>query len=150
MYFEGTFIVNTPRERVWTYISDPRSVAKCVPGLKKLEVQAKDKFTAKIELGIGWVKGNFDFKFTVTEEAPPSHAKLSAQGSGVRSEINFDVAIDLTDTSKGGTVLSWKADAMVGGLLAGVGQRLLGSMAKKIVDQLFENMRSELENGNPT
>jgi len=65
------------------------------------------------------------------------------------SEIDFDVDIDLADTSGGGTALSWKADVMVGGLLAEVGQRLLGSMAKKIVDQLFGNMRSELENGDP-
>jgi carbon monoxide dehydrogenase subunit G len=34
---------------------------------------------------------------------------------------------------------------MVGGLLASVGQRLIGSAAEKIVNQLFEGLRQELE-----
>jgi len=145
MFFEGTFVTKVPKEKVWAFISDPKSVAKCIPDLKNLEVQSEDKFTAKFKLGIGWIKGDFDFNFTITEVIPQSHAKLLAHGSGVKSQIDLDITIDLTSTPDNGTTLLWKANAIISGLLAEVGQRLINSAAERIVTQLFEKLRNELE-----
>lgn len=145
MRFEGTFKINISRKKVWNFISDPRSAARYVPGIKKLEVQAPDKFTAQIKLGIGWIKGTFDFKFTIMEQNPPTYARLSAHGFGAKSEIDFDATVVLADISKEATMLSWKADVIIHGLLAQIGQRLLSSVAKKIANQIFENIKNELE-----
>jgi len=146
MFFEGTFTTKVPREKVWAFISDPRSVAKCAPDLIDLKVLSEDKFIAKFKLGIGWIKGVFDFEFVITDVIPQSHARLLAHGSGVKSEIDLDITIDLVDAPDGGTNLLWKANAKVGGLLAGVGQRLINSVAERIVSQFFEKLRNELEN----
>jgi carbon monoxide dehydrogenase subunit G len=145
MFFEGVFSIKAPREKVWSYISNPELVAKTLPELKELKIHSENRFTAKVRLGIGWIKGDFDFDFTIADIIPGAHARLLSHGTGVKSQIDFDAVIDLTDSPEGGSILSWKANVMVGGLLASVGQRLIGSAAEKIVNQLFEGLRQELE-----
>jgi carbon monoxide dehydrogenase subunit G len=52
-----------------------------------------------------------------------------------------DVAIDLEE--KGGeTVVNYNTDAKVGGLIAGVGQRMIGGISKMMVDQFFKKMET--------
>ena len=53
--------------------------------------------------------------------------------------------MDPEATPEGGTKMAWKADAKVGGLVASVGQRLLEGTAQKIVKNLFECFRAQLE-----
>ena len=145
MHFEGTFDVKAPRQKVWEFISIPENVAKCLPDLQKLEVLAPDRFKASIKAGVGFIKGTFNFEFTMFDMQPPTHAKLSAHGSGTGNTVDLETAIDLSDLPDGGTRMAWKADAKVGGLIASVGQRLLEGAAQKVVSNLFACLKKQLE-----
>jgi carbon monoxide dehydrogenase subunit G len=52
-----------------------------------------------------------------------------------------DVAIDLEEAN-GKTILKYNTDAQVGGLIASIGQRMLGGVAKMMVDQFFKKMET--------
>jgi carbon monoxide dehydrogenase subunit G len=52
-----------------------------------------------------------------------------------------DLTIDLEEKN-GETVLKYSRDAKVEGLIAGVGQRMLGGIAKMMVDQFFKKVES--------
>ena len=52
-----------------------------------------------------------------------------------------DVSIDLEEDN-GRTILKYSTDAQVGGLIASVGQRMLGGVAKMMVDQFFKKMET--------
>lgn len=145
MNFEGTFEVKAPPQKVWDFLMKPENISKCLPDLQKLEVEGPDKFKATIKVGVGFIKGNFTFEFNVLDKKPPSHAKLLGHGSGTGSVVDMDTLMDLEATPEGGTKMAWKADAKVGGLVASVGQRLLEGTAQKIVKNLFECFRAQLE-----
>lgn len=145
MHFEGEFIIDAPREEVWGYISNPQSALDYVPNIRKLNVLSENKFTATVGVGVGSIRGNFDLEFEVVENIPPIHTKLKAKGSGLKSIVDFETAIDLSATPNGKTNTKWLADANVGGLIAGVGQRLLRMVAEKTVNELFDRLRSKLE-----
>lgn len=145
MHFEGKFDIAAPPQKVFDFLLDPKKFAKCLPDLQKLEVKGKDRFSAVVKVGVGFIKGAFTFDFTVVERTRPSHARLKAHGSGTGSSVDLDSTMDLAEEPAGGTAMSWKADAQVGGLLAGVGQRLLQGVAEKTVNQLFASIRKELE-----
>lgn len=40
MRFNGTVTINAPRERVWKFLTDPRELMQCAPGLESLDVVA--------------------------------------------------------------------------------------------------------------
>lgn len=145
MHFEGEFTINESREKVWGYISNPQSALDYVPNIRKLNVLTGEKFTATVGVGVGSIRGNFDLEFEMLENIPPSHTKLRAKGSGIKSIVDFVTTIDLMDIPEGKTSMKWMADANVGGLIAGVGQRLLRMVADKTVNELFERLRSQLE-----
>ena len=144
MHFEGTFDIKASRQKVWDFISIPNNLAKCLPDLQKLEVVAPDRFKATVKAGVGFVKGTFNFEFTMLDMQPPTHAKLSGHGSGTGSTVDLDTVIDLSDLPDG-TRMAWKADAKVGGLIASVGQRLLEGAAQKLVNNLFTCLKKKLE-----
>ena len=56
--------------------------------------------------------------------------------------VRGEAVITLTDNA-GGTRVAYSADVQVGGLIAGVGQRMLGGVSKMMTDQFF-NRVSEL------
>jgi carbon monoxide dehydrogenase subunit G len=52
-----------------------------------------------------------------------------------------DVSIDLEEQD-GKTVLKYSTEAKVGGLIASIGQRMLGGVAKMMVEQFFKKMET--------
>ncbi len=144
MNFEGTYDVKAPREKVWGYVIDPNKIGKCLPDLKSLEVQGEDKFTAVVRVGIGPIKTDFRFRLEIVEKTPPAHARLKGTGTGSGSSVDLDTSIDLTEIT-GRTRLAYKADVKVGGVMAGLGQRMMGSATEKTVNEVFECVRRELE-----
>ena len=59
--------------------------------------------------------------------------------------MNFDAQVNLSEAPDGKTVMKWVANANVGGLIAGVGQRLLRMVADKLIKEGFGRMKSKLE-----
>ena len=74
----------------------------------------------------------------------PNRARLKGTGTGSGSSVDIDTVIELAAMVEG-TKLAYKANVKVGGLLPGVGQRMMGTAAEKIVGEVFECGRKELE-----
>lgn len=146
MHFEGTFNVKAPKEKVYSIMLDPNEISKCMPDLQKLDVKSADDFTAIVKAGVSFIKGDFTMHFTTVEKSPPTHAKLSAHGTGIGSTIDMQTAMDFADGQDGGTAMKWTADANVGGRIASVGQRLINGQAEKIIKQLFTCLEARFSN----
>ncbi len=145
MHFDGTFKVKAPKEKVFDTILDPNQISQCMPDLQKLDVKTPEDFIAVVKAGVSFIKGDFTLHFNVVEKNPPTHAKLSAHGTGIGSTVDMETVMDLSDTQEGGTSMKWTADAKVGGRVASLGQRLLDGQAEKIIRQLFGCLQSKLE-----
>ena len=141
MKIEGRHTFKAPRERVWEVLLDPKILAQCMPGCEDLKEIGPDQYEATVKIGIAAIKGTYKAKISIKEKQPPSHYVLSGQGSGGPGFMQGDVAIDLEE--KGGeTVVNYNTDAKVGGLIAGVGQRMIGGISKMMVDQFFKKMET--------
>ena len=145
MHFEGTFNVKAPKEKVFSILMDPNQISKCMPDLQKLEVKSPEDFTATIKAGVSFIRGDFVLRFQTVEKTPSTHAKLVGHGTGIGSTVDMDINMDLSDTTEGGTSMKWGAEARIGGRLASVGQRLLTGQAEKIIQQLFDCLKTNLE-----
>jgi len=144
MILEGSYQVKAAREKVWDFIIDPNKMGKCFPDLKGLQVQDENKFTAIVRVGLGFVKGDFKFQITALDRKPPTHARLKGMGVGVGSSVAMDTSIDLGQV-EGGTMLTYKADVQIGGTLASVGQRVIGSTVEKTIAEIFACVGRQVE-----
>jgi len=141
MKFEGKYTFKAPREKVWQVLLDPKILAQCMPGCEELKEIGPDQYEANVKVGIAAVKGTYKAKISIKDKQPPSHYVLSGQGSGGPGFMQGDVVIDL-EQAGGETLLKYSTDAKVGGLIAGVGQRMIGGIAKMMIDQFFKKMES--------
>jgi carbon monoxide dehydrogenase subunit G len=144
MKLEGAYDVPAPRQKVWEAFLDPKRLKKAIPGCEKLEAIGPDEYRATMKVGVGGVKGTFEGKVRLSDKQPPDSYKLAVEGSGGPGFIRGDTVITLADAG-GGTRVSYVADVQVGGLIASVGQRMLGGISKMMADKFFTNMSEQLE-----
>ena len=123
---------------------NPNDIAPCFPELQSLEVTSQDSFKAKVKVGISVVKGTMDFDFRIAEKTPPSAARLIGAGRGVGSNIEIQTAFTL-DELDSGTKVGWIAVVTVGGIMAGLGTKLLDSTSSKMVEQVLGNLQERLK-----
>jgi uncharacterized protein len=143
MKLEGSYEVKAPRQKVWGAFLDPEMLRKAIPGCEKLELTGPDEYKATLKIGVAAVKGTFEGKVRLSDKKPPESYRLSAEGSGGPGFVRSDTLISLADID-GGTRVSYSADVQVGGLIAGVGQRMLGGVSKMMADQFFNRMGEQL------
>ena len=62
---------------------------------------------------------------------------MTIEGSGNLGFANGTSTVTLTPADDGGTTVHVDADSQVGGAVARVGQRMMGSVAKGMLDRFF-------------
>ena len=143
MLVEGSYDLTVPANIVWNFIIDPAKIGKCLPDVKNLEVESETKSNAIIRVGVGPIRSDFKFRIEIVEKQPTRHVRLKAAGMGSGSSVNVDAVIDLDDHA-GGCTLSYKSDVKVGGIMAGLGQRLMKDTAERIITDIFECIREQV------
>ncbi|MGH7768207.1 MAG: CoxG family protein [Candidatus Binatia bacterium] len=144
MKIEGRFIFPAPSQEVWNLLTDPESLQHCTPGCKELTEIAADQFEATMEVGIGPIKGTFHGKISMKEKTPPRSYRLIIEGSGAAGFVRGEGALTLQDEADGQTAVLVSGDGQVGGVMAGVGQRLFEGVAKQLMGQFFKCLQSQL------
>ena len=78
-----------------------------------------------MKIGVAAVKGTFEGKVRLMDKQAPDSYKMAVEGTGGPGFVRGETVITLSDIADG-TRVSYTADLQVGGLIAGVGQRMLG------------------------
>ena len=137
MQLTGEYHIPAPRDRVWAMLNDADVLRACIPGCDSLEVDGPDAFKAKVTTRIGPVKASFNGAVTLSNMNPPESYTITGEGKGgVAGFAKGGADIKLADDGAG-TLLTYTADAQVGGKLAQLGGRLIDSTARKMADQFF-------------
>jgi uncharacterized protein len=143
LIIEGNYTFDAPREKVWDVLLDPKIIAQCMPGCESMNEVGPDQFEAVMKVGVASVKGTYKGKVTIKDKTPPLHYVLSGAGQGGPGFMRGDLTIDLAEQD-GKTLLKYRAEPQVGGLIAAVGQRMLNGVAKMMVEQFFKKMETFL------
>ena len=139
MKIEGSKDIPAARDRVWAAFLDPNVLATAIPGCEKLEAAGPGEFKAVLKVGVGPIKGTFEGKVRLSDQEPPHRYRMALEGSGGPGFVRGEAAIELAE-AEGGTRVTYDADVQVGGLIASVGQRMLGGVSKMMLDQFFTRM----------
>jgi len=146
MRLEGTNLLPASVETVWKTINDPEALRRCTPGLKELKEIGPDTYQATLTIGIAAVKGTYAGTLAITDKRAPTHYKISLDGSGGAGFMKGEGTVDL-EPQGDGTTLKWVGDLQIGGLIAGVGQRMLGGVGKMLIGQFFKCLEQHLGGG---
>lgn len=147
--YDGTVAIQAARDAVAAFVTDPDRVGRCLPDLQDLQVADERRFTAFVRIGVGPVRGQFKMEIELDPNPSGDEIGMRLKGSGMGSGLQMTSRMRLADGAAGGTELRWQAEATISGPLAAVGGRLLDGQARKVIEQLFTNIRQALEAGAP-
>jgi uncharacterized protein len=133
----GTAVLHAPADRVWAALNDPAVLVRTIPGCSSLEPDGPDRYRMTVTAGVASIKGVYAGEVALHDQQPPGSFRLRASGAGAPGTVRADVLVQLSDGGDGTTSLTYDADAVVGGMVGGVGQRMLAGVAKKTAGEFF-------------
>ena len=140
MRIGGEATLQAPVDRVWDALLDPAVLVRTIPGCERLETTGENTYAMTVTAGIAAIKGTYSGTCSLTDLHPGESLVLSAQGAGAPGTIAADVKVQFGDNGDGTTRLTYDADAIVGGMIGGVGQRMLSSVSKRMAGEFFGNV----------
>ena len=124
---------------------DTDTLSKIVPGISALEKTGDNTYKSILELKIGPVGGSFTGNLQMENIEEQKGFTLNVQQNSSIGNANATMKIELIPLNVNETEVAFDGDVKVTGLLASMGQRILGSAANMLTKQFFANLERELQ-----
>ena len=139
----GQETIAAPIDTVWARLNDPIFLTRCIPGCRSMQEVAPDSYVVRLDLKVASVGGSFEGKVALSDKVAPEQCRVAVSGSGTLGHGSGEARFSLTPADSG-TLLVYAGAGEVGGLVAGVGQRILRGVSKHLIGQFFKTLRQEL------
>jgi 2-furoyl-CoA dehydrogenase large subunit len=140
---EGAVTLPAPPADVWRLLLDPVALASMVPGCKELKLAGPDRYEAEVEIGVASVKGVYRGSIELKDKREPQSLRLVARAHGALGFGDGTGWVTLQPTGSG-TKLTYRYQARVGGKVASVGSRMLGTVTRILIGQFFRGFERKL------
>lgn len=145
MKVEGEHLFSGTPQQVWDLFRDTEVMAAALPGTRKMEQVAENKYQAVMNVRVGPVSGEFSGELLISNEVSPTSYTMSVEGRGKPGFLKGVGDVVLTEKPGEGTLMAYTGEVQIGGRLAAVGQRLIDTVSKSIISQAFETLDGILE-----
>ena len=136
MKLSGSYEFDAAPEKVWQILTDPEALRSCIPGCEKMDALGNNEYAATVTISTGPIRSKFDAKVTMVDLQPFESYKLIVEGNGPSGFVRGESQIKLTGSGSK-TMVDVDSDSSSGGLLARVGQRMVETFARSMMDRFF-------------
>lgn len=143
MKISGADVLPFPVDQVWDALLDPAVLVATIPGCSRLETTAEHTYAMTVTAGVAAIKGTYDGSCALSDLVPHTSLVMRLQGAGAPGTIDATVAVTFEQTTEGSRI-AYDADAVIGGMVGGVGQRMLSSVARRMAGEFFGNVGDAL------
>ncbi len=146
MQIKNSYTVSASQDKVWQYLTTPEFLHQCIPGCETLEpLEDEDTFAATIRVGLASIKGTYQGNVKIEDKQPPASYRLVVNGKSKIGFLNGSCEFTLNEFERGNTEIGLVAELNVGGKLARVGQRIIGSAGKMMIGKFFTGVKALAE-----
>lgn len=133
------------KEEVFNAMLSPEILEKCIMGCKELKVVGDNEYKAELSVGIAAVKGKYDADIKVDDIKSPEKYTLIIHGEGNPGLVDATANIYFEEVGEEETLVKYEYEADAGGKIASIGQRMLGGVAKLVINDFFKKAKNELK-----
>ena len=144
MQLTGKHVVNADPARVWAMLMDADTLAKIVPGISALERTSENSFKSTVAIKLGPVSSAFTGNLQMEVITEQKEFTLKVQQNSKVGNASAAIKINLAAVYANQTEVSFDGDIKLSGMLASMGQRVLGGVANTLSKQFFTNMEKEI------
>jgi len=144
MRIAGENVLHAPVERAWDALLDPTVLVATIPGCERLVATGENRYDMTVTAGVAAIKGTYAGTCVLSDLTEPASLVMKLDGAGAPGTIGATVNVAFASAEDGTTRVTWDADAVVGGMIGGVGQRMLTSVSKRMAGEFFGNVDKAL------
>src|SRR4029078_11247320 len=115
-----------------------------ISGWQRLYATGENPYAMPVTAGVAAIKGTYAGTCVLSDLTEPASLVMKLDGAGAPGTIGATVNVAFASTEEGTTRVTWDADAVVGGMIGGVGQRMLTSVSKRMAGEFFGNVDKAL------
>ena len=146
MKFTGDNVVAAPVEQAWDALLDPAVLVRTIPGCERLEATGENAYAMTVTAGVASIKGTYAGSCELRDLVEHESLVMKLDGAGAPGTIGATVNVRFTPEGST-TRVSYDADAVVGGMIGGVGQRMLTSVSRRMAGEFFGNVDAAIAGG---
>ena len=139
MKFTGENVLAAPVEQAWDALLDPGVLVRTIPGCERLEATGDNAYAMTVTAGVASIKGTYAGSCVLRDLVEHESLVMKLDGAGAPGTIGATVNVRFTPEGSS-TRVSYDADAIVGGMIGGVGQRMLTSVSRRMAGEFFGNV----------
>ncbi|MED1791422.1 CoxG family protein [Brevibacillus nitrificans] len=143
MQISGATVIPATLHTTYELLTDADAIVKAMPGMKSMTQKSDSYYDADIEVGVAGIKGRYQGSVEMKDVVQPTRYTLVVKGEGAMGFMEAEVAISLNAKSDVETEVTYDAEAKVGGVVAGVGQRVLSGVAKLMIKQFMNGIANQ-------
>lgn len=126
---------------------NPDMLAKIVPGISRLEKTGDNTFKSILEIKLGPVNSSFTGNLQMDDIIEQKGFTLKVIQNSKIGNASGNIKMNLLPVDNEKTEIAFNGDVKLSGLLAGMGQRVVGGVAHTLAKQFFKNLEKELAHG---
>jgi carbon monoxide dehydrogenase subunit G len=137
---KGEQVFAATRPDLWTLLNDPEVLKRAIPGCNAIERIAEDRYRMGLKVQVANVSGEYMGEVEIRDRSEPLHYVLLVGGEGSIGFMKGQGSFDLEARGEQETLLRYAGTAEVGGVVAGVGQRVLVGVARYLAGRFFKSL----------
>lgn len=144
---EKTFQVKESVDKVWTFLSDPRKIALCVPGAQITEQLDEKTYSGAIHVKVGPSVTDYKGEVQIVRLDPQNHEiEILGKGQDVRGRGSASMKMTgkLRSLDDGGTEVTSISELNVVGILAQMGSRVISEVSNIMFGEFTRNFQARL------
>jgi uncharacterized protein len=149
MDISGSYPFGATKDRVWDLLMDPAVLASCIPGCERFEPDGpggndgNDRYNVTLTVALAAITGSYSGTVVLVDKIEGTSYRLEVEGQGRAGFVKGSSAIALRGDGST-TIVDVTGTVHTGGPIARVGQRLIGGVAKMMLDRFFACLQSKL------
>ncbi|HWI14377.1 MAG TPA: carbon monoxide dehydrogenase subunit G, partial [Burkholderiales bacterium] len=136
--------VAAPQQGLWALLNDPQVLMQCIPGCNTVNAIGEDRYEMGLKLQVGSVSGSYLGTVALRDKREPEFFVLEVEGEGSIGFMKGSARFELAPVDEASTTIKYEGSGEVGGVVAGVGQRVLSGVAKFLVGQFFKALDKQV------
>jgi len=145
MQLAGKYVLHAAPSIVWASLMNKDILARVVPGISRLEQTGDHTFKSILDIKLGPISGSFTGNLQLDDLQEPNAFTLKAQQNSKIGNANAAIKINLAPIGSGDTEIAFDGDVRLSGMLASLGQRVMGGVSNTLTKQFFSNLEKEID-----
>ena len=142
----GSYTFDVSADRVWDLLMDPAALSSCIPGCTRFEPDGEDRYAVTLTVALAAITGTYNGTVNLTDKTLHTSYRLVMEGQGRAGFVKGSSVISLRPDGAS-TAVDVSGAVHTGGPIARVGQRLIGGVARMMMDRFFACLKAKLEAG---